>query len=75
MQALPKISVFKMMCLLAMFLVACSKHDKVPSTKQDGFEMGSFEEARIRKQDIINLENEITKGSYNIHSGLRRVCE
>ena len=68
MKALPKISIFQMMCLLAMFLVACSKHDKVPPTKQDGFELGSFEEARIKKQDILHLENEITGGSYNIHS-------
>jgi CubicO group peptidase (beta-lactamase class C family) len=68
MKALLKISVFQLICLLAMFLAACSKSDKVTPTKQDGFEWGSFEEARIKKQDIISLENKITGGSYNIHS-------
>ncbi|MFL5746534.1 MAG: serine hydrolase domain-containing protein [Niastella sp.] len=63
-----RISGLQTMCVLAVLLTACSKSDKVPSTKQDGFEWGSFEEAGISKQDIIRLENEITSGSYNIHS-------
>lgn len=68
MKTLLKISKFQLVCLLVTFLIACSKSGNGPSSKQDGFVLGSFEEARIKKQDIINLENEITNGSYNIHS-------
>ena len=66
--ALLKIRAFQMMCLFTVFLTACSKKGDVPSAKQDGFELGSFEEARIKKMDIVSLENEITNGRYNIHS-------
>src|SRR5690349_9694216 len=54
--------------LSVLFLIACSKSSDTPSGTQDGFKSGSFEEARIDKPDIINLENQITGREYNIHS-------
>ena len=56
-----------MICLLSISFVSCSKND-IKTPKQDGFELGSFKDANIDEQPIINLANEIDGGKYNIHS-------
>ena len=55
-------------CLLSIAFVSCSKNDIKTPTLQDGFESGSFKDADIDEQPIINLENKINGGKYNIHS-------
>ncbi len=53
--------------LLVIVCCSCRKNDH-PAPEKPGQETGSFEEAHIDKSKILQLENEINSGKYNIHS-------
>ncbi|MBV8253398.1 MAG: serine hydrolase [Chitinophaga sp.] len=53
--------------LLVIVCCSCHKNDQ-PAPEIPGQETGTFEEANIDKTKILQLENEINSGKYNVHS-------